>query len=453
MQRKTPSPSVLFSYKEGHMIKLRSFGKKIAAVLLAAAIILAPVMTGAGSMKAEAAGRLDTSKKGLLLESTLAGNTNYLKELGVKQVTYNLPIGTLCANGDYPYTYKGKKYYFNRGIIGQYDALVPMLNKNGISVTLILLNNWAGDATLIHPLSRDYTGANYYAFNTSEQAGMDKLEAVAQFLAGRYSGQYGTVDNWIVGNEVNARLEWNYMTAGAGLTVAAQEYAKALRLFYSVMTSHNPNARVYACIDHEWASSDNAAAHYSGKQFLTAMQAYITQTGNFNYGVAVHPYNAPLYKAQSWDGGSLAPRNQNARFVTMANISVLTDFIQQKAFLQTDGQVRSVLCSELGYTSYPFGGYVSDYNIQYAAYAFGYLQAQNNQYIDGFFARECDSPQEVAIDGMASGLLTTTDYKTFTKKPAYTAYANIDNPNQRQAVINNASAIVGTDITSLIESR
>ena len=137
----------------------------------------------------------------------------------------------------------------------------------------------------------------------------------------------------------------------------------------------------------------------------------------------------------------------------MANISVLTDFIQQKAFLQTDGQVRSVLCSELGYTSYPFGGYVSDYNIQYAAYVFGYLQAQNNQYIDGFFARECDSPQEVAIDGMASGLLTTTDYKTFTKKPAYTAYANIDNPNQRQAVINNASAIVGTDITSLIESR
>ncbi|MCH3999797.1 MAG: DUF5722 domain-containing protein [Lachnospiraceae bacterium] len=107
------------------MIKLRSFGKKIAAALLSAAIILAPVMTGAGSMKAEAAGRLDTSKKGLLLESTLAGNTNYLKELGVKQVTYNLPIGTLCANGDYPYTYKGKKYYFNRGIIGQYSCAVP----------------------------------------------------------------------------------------------------------------------------------------------------------------------------------------------------------------------------------------------------------------------------------------------------------------------------------------
>ena len=55
-------------------------------------------------------------------------------------------------------------------------------------------------------------------FNTVDQAGLEKLEAVAAFLGQRYSGTgHGTVDNWIVGNEVNARNEWNYMDPAAGL--------------------------------------------------------------------------------------------------------------------------------------------------------------------------------------------------------------------------------------------
>lgn len=435
------------------MKKFRSLLKKLVAAAAAAAIIAIPTVTGFCRVDAQAAARLDSSKKGLLLESHLAQNMNYLKDLGVHQVTYNLPIGNLCANGNMPFNYNGKTYYFNSGIVGQYDLIVPMLNKSGVSVTLILLNNWNGDATLIHPLSRDFTGANYYMYNTAEQAGIEKLQAIAAFLGSRYSGAHGVVDNWIVGNEVNARQEWNYINASAGETVAAQEYAKALKIFYTGLTAANPNCRVYCSIDHEWGRSDNAALHYGAMSFLQAMQSYISQTGNFNYGVAIHPYNVPLYKAQTWAQGGYATQSVNSPYVTMSNINVLTDFLQGKAYLQTDGQVRSVLCSEIGYTSMSFGGCVSDQNQQAAALNYGYLQALNNQYIDGFFNREVDAPEEMATSGLAMGVLTTADYRSFAPKVAYNMYKNIDNPAQQATVVNWTSAVIGTDVTKLINVR
>ncbi len=184
-------------------------------------------------------------KKGLLLEAHLINRTDYLQDLGIHQITYNLPIGNLCQNGNLKYNYNGKTYYFNSGIVGQYDLIVPKMNKAGISVTLILLNNLVGDPTLLHPLSRDSLTANYYAFNTADAAGVEKLEAIAAFLGERYSGSHGTVDNWIVGNEVNARAEWNYITPAVGMDYAAGEYSKALRIFYNGIKSKNANPELF----------------------------------------------------------------------------------------------------------------------------------------------------------------------------------------------------------------
>ena len=132
---------------------------------------------------------------------------------------------------------------------------------------------------------------------------MDKLEAVASFLGQRYSNTgHGTVDNWIVGNEINARQEWNYMNSGPGIDYYAAEYAKAVRIFCNGIRSENGNARVYAAYDHAWASSDNAALHYSGQQVLARMAADITAEGNIDWGLSFHPYNALLTDPTIWNG-------------------------------------------------------------------------------------------------------------------------------------------------------
>ena len=81
-------------------------------------------------------------------------------------------------------------------------------------ITTILNNKTSAGAELIHPLSRDAHVCPGYAMNTKEDEGTQHLKAIAAFLAQRYSGgQFGTVDNWVIGNEVNARTEWYYMNS------------------------------------------------------------------------------------------------------------------------------------------------------------------------------------------------------------------------------------------------
>ena len=62
--------------------------------------------------------------------------------------------------------------------------------------------------------------------------------------------------------------------------------------------------------------------------------------------------------------------------VTMANIHVVTDYLQQESFLKEDGEVRSVILSELGYTS------SKGEEVQAAAIAYAYKTAAANQHID-----------------------------------------------------------------------
>lgn len=121
----------------------------------------------------------------------------------------------------------------------------------------------------------------------------------------------------------------------------------------------------------------------------------------------------------------------------MQNIDVLTDFLGQDEFL-SNGEVRSVLCSEVGYTS-------SDgQETQAAAVVYSYLQCMANQHIDGIIlSRELDDSSEVA-QGLSLGIYGKT---------AWTYYKNIDT-DDAQAYIDKASAIIGVDdMTTLITER
>ena len=385
------------------------------------------------------AGRKDGSKKGLLPGNSVL-NPGTLKNMGVHQIIYNLPVGTLCTGGGVSYNYNGKTYNFNSSTVQQFDTLVSQMNNNGIQVTLILLNNLTGNAGLLHPLSRDNAGANYYAFNTMEQGGVEMLEAAASFLGQRYSNNgHGTVDNWVIGNEVNARAEWNYMNAACGLNTFAQEYAKAVRIFYNGIKSENANARVYISIDQEWSRGDSAL-HYGAKPFMDAMNSYLTAEGNIDWGVASHPYDVPLTDPVAWTKNSnYHPHSQSARYYTMENIDVLTDYLCQKALLSPTGQVRSVLCSEVGYSS------TQGQDIQAASIVYAYLQAVSNQHIDGFILnREQDHATEIA-QGLALGLLNPDG----SKKLSWQYYVTAESAETQAAV----SAIIGTPVTSLLTVR
>ena len=384
------------------------------------------------------AARRDGGIKGILPASQLL-NANYLKELGVQQATYNLLLGRITTGGGLDYQYNGKTWHFNAQVVSEYDTVARRLNDQGIQVTFIVLNDLGADPTLIHPLARDGVAANYYALNAADQAGAEKLAAVASFLGQRYSNTgHGTVDNWIIGNEVNARQMWNYMQS-SGVNQYASEYANAFRIMYNGLKSENANAQVYVATDQQWAVGSNPAHYYGSRPFLVAFNDKIRSEGNIDWRLSSHPYNVPLYDPNNWTPTGYAMHSQSSRYVTMQNIDVITDFLSQPELLSPSGNVRSLKLSEVGYTS------SAGDQQQAIAVTYAYLQAMSNRYVDGLIiSREMDEAAEIA-QGLAVGLLNGSAQP----KMAFDFYKHAGDPNY----LAQASAMAGVDLTSRITIR
>lgn len=382
------------------------------------------------------------SKKGLLVDpEKLAGSE--LDDLGVKHAAYNIPLSRILGNTThehYPtvyYTYNGRNYAFNGQIINEYDYIFSTLSGKGITTTAIILNDLApGYTQLIHPLARSGGHAPYYAFNAADASGAEYLEAIASFLASRYSGSgHGTVMNWVIGNEINARSEWNYIEY-MDTASYVEEYAKAFRIFYNGIKSINGNARVYISIDQQWGKSLYSNHGYSSKEIVDAFNTNIKNGGNIDWGVAQHPYNYPLTSARAWStsgrAASYVTESEMTPVISIKNIHVLTDYLQKEALLTDSGEVRHVILSEMGYTS------TEGQDLQAASFVYAYKVIEANQYIDSMlFSRQTDATLEVN-QGLALGINTLSG----AHKSIYNAFKYVDTA-QSSAHTDFALGIIG----------
>lgn len=394
---------IVFSYEDGYL-----FERFVPALLLNGKYV--PLAQGAYLMNPEAlAGNQDpypemSSKKGLLLDPTML-YTDKLTDLGVKHAIYNIPLSNIMgetADETFPtitYTYKGKEYVFNGASINGYDGLFTYLTELGMCSTAIVLNDWNDEyPELIHPDSRNRNdGAYYYMANAAEEEGATTLEAVASFLAERYSsGEHGMVHNWVIANEINQHKIWNYLETEDD-AYYAQEFEKFFRIFYLAVKSSYANAKVYFSVDHIWNDDEAKGKDYFSardviEQFNLAAEAH----GNYDWGIAIHPYPDPLTRVNYWSQEYI--KTQDAPLLTIMNLSVLTDFLSQEDYLDSRGEVRSITITELGFSSQ------SGEKLQAAAFAYCYYIVDANPHIEAFIMnRQTDAPEEVAL-GLAFGL-------------------------------------------------
>ena len=366
--------------------------------------------------------RMDYGIKGLFPEiNNSIANKNQVADLGVQQVNLNVPISMVNA-------------------IGAYDHLVQKYNSMGIQVNMILLADKAAGKDYISPLSYkgSQSGHTYYTFNTSDAYACERIGNAAATIAYRYSNiGYGQVDNFIIGNEVNAWNMWNYMKFSNN-DEFVNEYYKGFRIMYNGIKSANGNANVYTCIDHQWAKPE-ASYYMSGQEFLIRFNQHVSLEGNIDWRLAVHPNNYWLLATKAWETNNKVTHDQSSAYVTMANFEILTDFLSQPEYLSPTGAVRSVKIAELGYSSHKGEG------DQAASVVFAYLVASNNSHVDGMILfREADNKQEKK-NGIYCGLCTENG----TPKQAYSFFKNPSDPN----VIAQASAIAGVDLTQLVVPR
>ncbi|NLL77573.1 MAG: hypothetical protein GX235_10070 [Clostridiales bacterium] len=347
------------------------------------------------------------SKKGLLIDPGKLV-TAELDDLGVKHAAYNIPVSRILGestNAVYPtinYAYNGKGYAFNGQVMSEYDLVFSTLTNKGIDISVIILNDVSSAyPQMIHPLARSgIGGAPYYAFNGTDESGTEYLAAVGAFLAERYSGTAngrGLVSNWIIGNEINARKEWNYMEYVV-LQDYVKEYVEAYRIFYNAIKSINGACNIYISLDQQWNRDISGSKNYDAKDVLDEFNRQIKEEGNIDWGLAMHPYNVPLTSVRIWESSKYVKNSPDTPMVTMANIDVVTDYMQQEDFLTKEGEVRSVILSELGYTS------LQGEEMQAAAIVYAYEIAESNPHIDSIlFSRQTDALEEM-VQGLSLGL-------------------------------------------------
>lgn len=404
-------------------------------------------ITNPEAMAAFSSNRMDTGIKGILPDGNKLHN-GQLRELGIQQVVYNMPLDHICADasvaGALPFQYNGQTYYFNRDVIQGYDATVRHLNNQKIQVTMVILNQGTGaySSHLVHPLARGGQCPGY-ALNVQDAEAVNYLKAIGAFLGQRYSGKKGCgqIDNWILGNEVNARTSWWY-TSSASLDVNVSLYTKAFRIFYNELKSNNANVRLYNSLDQEWNRKSNPGSFLS-RDYLDRFNYYMVREGNIDWSLSFHPYNSPLYDPYAWNGPSMwVKKDLSTPYMTMQNIELLIDYMRQPGFLNPQGQVRSISLAEIGYTS-SFGT-----EAQEASVAYGYLKAASLPEIDSFMLfRQTDDAHEMK-SYLAMGL-TDLDGN---KKPAYEIYRLLGTAGEAAAKAR-VSQIIGMDIDQMIAER
>ena len=335
------------------------------------------------------------TKKGLLIQLDMLGDA---LNLGVKHTTVNIPYHQLVG-GNLKYKYNGKTYNFNGDLIKDYDKMISAFSAKGIVVTAILLNGWNDNYPELHEAGlAKRKEAFYYGFNVSTEQGYETTRALLSFMAERYSGahnDYGRVSNWIVGNEINNNLNWNY-TGPMDIDSYTKLYSKVFRVAYTAIKSQSRNARVFFSTDYEWKRA-NSNLMYGAKDFIDRFNADIRDEGNIEWGLAYHPYPHPMTEPEFWDDDQTGAVNntEDSPVVNFKNLNVLTDYFQKDIMRDAGGNVRHIILSEEGFTS-KSATRGDVYDIQAAAFAYAYYLVDNNPYIDAFILnRQVDAVIEV----------------------------------------------------------
>lgn len=357
--------------------------------------------------------QMDGSKKGI--QGTEWITDASAAELGVKHVLLNMGLTPLIAKGDTDYQYNGKTYRFNANYLKGYQQTVSALNANGITVTVVLLvqddvgmENWAD---YVYAPER---GHNFYAMNMDSEKSRETWSAAFQFLAEQFGQTNCNIENWILGNEVNTPAAYHW-TGTLDATENARIYAKAFVPLYNALQSQNnknpgkPAAKAYISLDRAWNDNGGGKA-IAAKEMLDKFAAQVESIQkNVDWGIAFHPYAVAMDPTSSkfseaekllWGNNPYTPNNINAKFITAANLNVLTDYVKN-----TYGEQHRIILSEQGFDAK--GG--EDY--QAASLSYTFYAGQFNDMVDAIMFRSWeDHPEEF---GLQLGIRGRLSYNVF----------------------------------------
>lgn len=368
---------------------------------------------------------IPASKKGTQA-SWRPGMMNDLVELGVKNLTVNILVNGLVklkpSSNTEEYKLNGEVFYINRALKRNLDNIIGFARDNDIVVSAIVLmkNNQKGREKEIWEHPDCESGAHYAMPNINSEEGIKYYSAALDFLANRYcreDNKYGRISNWIIHNEVDVGVVWT--NAGDKLLESYTDlYMRSMRTAHLTTRKYDPHARVFASFTHYWTKTVNPRYHLP-KNMLELLLKMSGKEGDFDWGIAYHPYPKNLRDPIAW-------KDQNSNFtfntplITFSNLEVLDAWVK-KPENRFKGKVRGVILSEQGLNS-PDYSEKSLHN-QAAGFAFFWSKVKNLESIEGFhYHRWVDHAHE---GGLLLGLWTLkpgTVIQADKKKPIWDVF-------------------------------
>jgi len=262
---------------------------------------------------------------------------------------------TRGTRGSTEFQWKDQQYSINERYAQGLDSQIKPLSDAGVVVYLILLAYPSGDAEknslMLHADADPDRAYTIAGFNTANQAGTDRFQALVAFLAKRYSeadSPHGRAWGWIIGNEVNSQFRW-YNVGPKSVEAFASEYERAVRAAHEAVRTYSAHGRCYLSFDHHWniaAEGQDKQKAYPTRAVLEAFAAIARQRGDFEWHVAHHPYPENLRDPRSWLDKTALPRDDSPR-VTFKNLEVATRFMRRPEMLW-QGARRRIILSEQG---------------------------------------------------------------------------------------------------------
>ncbi len=387
------------------------------------------------------------SKKGLHIQPSMISDA---EDLGIKHAAVNICLDLFITNSKsnaVSYRYQGKTYYFSNVGCNEVDRQTKKLSESNVvtSGILLLRDNGAG-RLLVAPKARG-KGKPYYGFNTMTKEGTETLEALIHFLGDRYmnsNGKYGTIVNWIIGNEVNNYNDYNYL-GDLSFSQYVDAYTRSFRICDMALRSVYSNARVYISLDHLWNLLQPHGKCYTSKSMLDAFAARMKKEGDINWNLAFHPYPSPLTDPVFWDDN--VSYSDDTLQITMKNLDYLTDYVSRN--YRSD---LRVILSEQGFTSKSAGKNTE--LLQAAAYAYAYYLTEFNDKVDSFIMNRHVDHVEETKQGLNLGVWTNTSgYLEYAnkKKKIWDVFKYIDSASSKEVTEFALDYIPGNNWSSLVK--
>ncbi|MGI8952520.1 MAG: DUF5722 domain-containing protein [Chitinophagaceae bacterium] len=359
-----------------------------------------------------------------------------LTDLNIKNITINvvLPNFISLTPTEYSYTFNGQTYYFNPGAVNNFEKTIKLCSDNDIIVTALVLipRNITGPLKSIFVYAKANAGVHTMA-NITSLTGLNYYAAVVGFLAERYGRpdkKYGIISNWVIHNEVDNASYW----ANAGtsqMEYYTELYDRSARTVYYTVRQYNPAAKVFLCFTHFWASAARAG-DFAPKDMLTVINKLSNKEGDYEWGIAYHPYAEDLRDPKPWDDKDVTLDLNTSKYITPKNIGLIDEWLRMKAHLYKGLKVRTLMFTEQGVDTKSYSK--EDLLTQAAGLAYMWKKCSRLPTLEAFdYHLQTDNHYE---NGMMFGLWTVkegTKGSPDKKKPSWYVYQKAGTPSEDDA--------------------